>query len=334
MPTIKDIAKIANVSSATVSRVLNNDKTINVTAETKKRIFEAAEQLAYTKHKRQKKHKSNIKRIAVIHWYTVEQEVNDPYFISIRMGIQHECFENNIKFDIIYNDDNLRKNILAKPYHGLIVLGRFSDKEKNFIESTNNNIVYAHTKDMRFKYDNVHTDFRAMTKDVLNYLLSKGHKKIGYIGGQETIPSTNEKHVDPRELEFQEVMYQNKLYNSDFFKVGDYSIESGYDLTSDLLTNCANNLPTALFCGNDSIALGACRAIQENGLLIPQDISIFSVNDIPTLQYTSPSLSTVKIYSEFLGVMSMKLLIEQMNNERELKLSILVPYELIFRESA
>ena len=95
-----------------------------------------------------------------------------------------------------------------------------------------------------------------------------------------------------------------------------------------------HNLPTAIFCGNDSIAIGASRAIQEQGLSIPTDIAMFSVNDIPTLEYTSPSLSTVKIYSEFLGVTAMRLLLEQMNNERELNVRVIIPYELVLRESA
>lgn len=334
MPTIKDIAKFADVSPTTVSRVLNNDNTISIPSKTKKRIFEAAEKLAYTKHRSKNKTKANMKKIAIIHWYTVEQEIEDPYFISIRMGIQHECNDNDIEVDVIYNDSNIRKNIAAKDYHGVIVLGQFDDDMKDLIESLYHNIVYAHTKDMRFKHDSVHTDFRALTYDVLMYLLNKGHKKIGYIGGREYIKSTKTSKIDPRELEYREVMYQNKRYESKYFKVGEYSIDSGYKLANQLIKENAEDLPTAIFCGNDSIALGACRAIQENKLSIPKDIAIFSVNDIPTLQYTSPSLSTVKIYSEFMGVIAVKLLMEQMNNERELKLSILVPYELILRESA
>ncbi|MGS0973072.1 MAG: LacI family DNA-binding transcriptional regulator [Candidatus Izemoplasmataceae bacterium] len=334
MPTIRDIAKLASVSPATVSRVLNNDPSINVTSKTKKKIFEAAEQLSYTKHKHSRSSRQNQKRIAIVHWYTVEQEIDDPYFISIRMGIQHECQEANVLFDVVYNDDNLRKNLTTKKYHGIIVLGRFCAETLDFIESINDNIVFAHTKDTSFKFDSVHTDFRSMTRDVLEYLYSKGHKKIGYIGGREVTPLTNEEHLDPRELEFQEVMYRHELFNSSYFKIGHYSIKSGYNLTKELLEKNYENLPTAIFCGNDSIAIGATRAIQEKNYKIPDDIAIFSVNDIPTLQYTSPSLSTVKIYSEFLGVMAMKLLNEQMNHERELKVSIVVPYELVFRESA
>jgi LacI family transcriptional regulator len=164
--------------------------------------------------------------------------------------------------------------------------------------------------------------------------MNKNHKKIGYIGGREMIPITKERYVDPRELEFQEIMYQHNLFNSDYFKVGDYSIESGYNLALEMINKNHDNLPTAIFCGNDSIALGACRAISEQKLTIPNDIEIFSVNDIPTLEYTSPSLSTVKIYSEFMGVLAVRLLIEQMNNERDLNVSVIVPYELIYRESA
>ena len=334
MPTIRDIAKLANVSPATVSRVLNNDESIQIPAKTKKRIFEAAEKLAYTKHRHKRRVKPDNKRIAIIHWYTIEQEVNDPYFISIRMGIQHECQENDLDFDVIYNDQHIRKNIASKDYHGVIVLGTFDDETKDFVESIHENVVYANTRDMRFNYDSVHVDFRSLTRHVLRYLLSKNHKKIGYLGGREYIKSTKEFRVDPRELEFQEVMYQNNLYESKYFKVGQYSIESGYTLANKLINENHENLPTALFCGNDSIAIGATRAIQEHKLKIPDDVAIFSVNDIPTLQYTSPSLSTVKIYTEFMGALAVRLLVEQMNNERELKVSVLVPYELIFRESA
>lgn len=250
------------------------------------------------------------------------------------MGIQHECIENDIDFDILYNDNDLKKNILATKYHGVIVLGKFCDDTKEFIESTQTNIVYADSKDVRYKYDSVWTDFRSLTNDVMYYLLDKGHEKIGYIGGREIIPLTFSEVVDPRELEFQEIMYRNNVYNSKYFKAGYYSIESGYNLAKELLDENISDLPTALFCGSDSIALGVSRLIQESGLSIPKDIAIFSVNDIPTLQYTSPSLSTVKIYTEFLGGTALRLLLEQMNNARELKVSISIPYELIFRESA
>lgn len=334
MPTIKDIAQLANVSQATVSRVLNHDDSISVTAKTKKRIFEAAEQLDYTKHRHKRKLKSNGKTIGIFYWYTVEQEINDPYFISIRMGIQRECHENDLNYEVIYNDRNFQKNIMTKEYHGVVVIGRFDQETIQLIESLHHHIVYVNSKDSSYKHDSVHTDFRTLTRDVLTYLLEKGHKKIGYIGGREVIKSTKQAIVDPRELEFQEFMYHHNVYNSNYLKIGEYTIESGHHLALELINTCYEDLPTALFCGSDSIAIGVVRAINEKKLRIPQDISIFSVNDIPTLQYTSPSLSTVKIFTEFMGAMGVKLLIEQIQSERDLKMHVLVPYELVHRESA
>jgi LacI family transcriptional regulator len=129
-------------------------------------------------------------------------------------------------------------------------------------------------------------------------------------------------------------MHQNKLYYKPYVKVGEYSAHSGYELANELIDNNEGNTPTAIFCGNDSIALGVSKAIQERGFKIPDDIAIFGVNDIPTLQFTSPSLSSVKIHTEFMGELALKLLNERMKKERSLKLSVNVPYELILRESA
>jgi len=334
LPTIKEIAKLARVSPATVSRVLNNDDTITVTSNTKRRIFEIAEKLSYTKHLKKNKATKNKYRVALIHWYTVQQELQDPYFISIRMGIQRACKEFLINLDVLYNDSYLKDNLLAKSYDGFLILGRFDDQLNIFFESQNQNIVYVHAPRSNYTHDSVQTDFRSITKEVLEYLFSKNHAKIAYIGGQEMIPSTGEFYPDPRELEFKEVMYNKKIFDKNYFKVGNFSFESGYKLAQELLTKNINNLPTAIFCGNDSIALGAVRAILERKYRIPEDIAIFSVNDIPSLQYTSPSLSTVKIHSEFMGSISVKLLLERIKDERNLNLRVLIPFELILRESA
>ena len=83
MATIKDIAERAGVSSATVSRVLNFDASLSVADETKKRIFEAAEELDYRKRTSKK---YAHQKIAVIHWYTEKEELNDLYYLSIRLG--------------------------------------------------------------------------------------------------------------------------------------------------------------------------------------------------------------------------------------------------------
>lgn len=334
MPTIRDIASKANVSPATVSRVLNGDPNINVTARTKRRIFEVAEDLSYTKHKRHKSQNKNQFRIAIFHWYTIEQEINDPYFISIRIGVQRACRELGVLFDVIYRDDRGSDHLLNHEYDGVIMIGSFTKETQDYIHDHCPTVVYVNSEDMEGRFDSVRVDFRALTRDVLYYLLKNGHQKIAYIGGRERISSEPNHLPDPRELEYIEVMHQNKLYYGPYVHVGDYSSHSGYDLANKLILMNKDNPPSAIFCGNDSIALGVSKAIQENGFRIPDDISLFGVNDIPTLQYTSPSLSSVKIHTEFMGEIALRLLHERMKKERTLKLSVNVPYELVHRESS
>ena len=334
MPTIRDIATKANVSPATVSRVLNGDPTINVTAKTKRRIFEVAEDLAYTKHKRLKNHTRNRFRVAIFHWYTIEQEINDPYFISIRIGVQRACRDLGIMFDVIYREDRDRDPFSEHQYDGVVMIGSFTNETQTFINDRFANVIYVNSEDNEGKFDSVRVDFRALTRDVLNYLIKNGHRQIAYIGGRERISSQPNRTPDPRELEYIEVMHQSKLYYGPYVKVGEYSSHSGYEMANALIEANINNPPTAIFCGNDSIALGVSKAIQEKGFQIPKDIAVFGVNDIPTLQYTSPSLSSVRIHTEFMGEIALKLLNERMKKERALKLSVNVPYELMHRESS
>lgn len=334
MPTIRDIATKANVSPATVSRVLNGDPTINVTAKTKRRIFEVAEDLAYTKHKRMKNHTRNRFRVAIFHWYTIEQEINDPYFISIRIGVQRACRDLGIMFDVIYREDRDSDPFSEHQYDGVVMIGSFTNETQTFINDRFSNVIYVNSEDNEGKLDSVRVDFRALTRDVLNYLIKNGHRKIAYIGGRERISSQPNRIPDPRELEYIEVMHQNKLYYGPYVKVGEYSSHSGYEMANALIDANINNPPTSIFCGNDSIALGVSKAIQEKGFQIPKDIAVFGVNDIPTLQYTSPSLSSVRIHTEFMGEIALKLLNERMKKERALKLSVNVPYELMHRESS
>lgn len=334
MTTIKDISKIAGVSPSTISRVLNLDETINVPIETRKKIFEVAEMLSYTKHIKPKKTLESSLIIGLIHWYNEFQELNDPYFISIRMGIEEECKNNNISLIKIYNDETQNSILATNTFDGLIILGRFDkDRIKSF-KQFSDNIVFVHSNNPKFEYDSVQADFRELTNDVIKHLLSIGHKKIGFIGGREVIPGNNEKIVDYREVQFKNYLKAIGLYKPEYVKIGCYDFKYGYELMKELIVENENNMPTAIFIASDSLAIGAIRAINEAGLKIPNDISIFGCNDIPTSQYTSPTLSTVKIYTEFMGQTAIKLLLEQINGTREFFIRVTVPHKLIIRESS
>ncbi len=84
MATIKDVAELANVSSATVSRILNNDKTLSVPEETRQAVFNAAKELNYIKKRKAPKNEFTI---GIVQWYSLQQEIDDPYYLQIRQGI-------------------------------------------------------------------------------------------------------------------------------------------------------------------------------------------------------------------------------------------------------
>lgn len=326
---MRDIAKLAGVSVSTVSRVLNSDETIKVSLDTKKRIFEVAEQLSYQKHELKS---STIGQYALVHWYNELEELNDPFFLSIRLGIEQEFHLNKITLEKYFNNENGHTFLdIDKKYQGIIILGKFSEENiKNFSKKSENTIL-IHDISKNFTYDSVIVDFKQLTKDVLDKMLERDHKKIGFIGGREIIIGSDEILKDDREITFYEYMNQIGLFNDKYFKIGKFSYNSGYFLMKSLIDECLLDLPSCIFIASDTMAIGALRALNEANINVPDAISIISCNDIPASKYTSPNLSTVKIHTDFMGKVSAKLLINQ--SERDEKLRIIIPHELILRDT-
>ncbi len=333
MATIRDIAKLAEVSPATVSRVLNLDETISVSLETKKRIFEVAENLSYQKPVRTPKSTSNVLNIGLIHCCNELEELNDPYFLSIRIGIDEECKTSNLNLIKIYKDDVLASHFPLESFDGIILLGRFEENQMNSFKKYSNNMVFVHGTSPRFEFDSVQVDFRQITRDVLDYLLDKGHTKIAYIGGREKVIGANDLSTDDRESEFIDYLTKLNRYNPSYIRVGHYDFKDGYELMHTLIKDNKNDLPSCVFMASDSLAIGGIRALNELGLNIPNDISIIGCNDIPACKYTSPTLSTIKIYTKFMGELGVKLLLEQINDVRKEKIKVVIPHKLIVRES-
>jgi len=333
MATIRDIAKLAQVSPATVSRVLNLDETISVSIDTKKRIFEVAENLSYQKPNRVPKSTSNILNIGLVHCCTEIEELNDPYFLSIRIGIDEECKTNNLNLIKIFKEDALNDNFPLESFDGIILLGRFEENQINRFRKYSENMVFAHGTSPSFEFDSVQVDFRQITKDVLDYLIDKGHTHIAYIGGREKVVGASELEADDRESEFVDYLTKLNLYNPSYVRVGHYDFKDGYELMHALIKDNKDNPPSCVFMASDSLAIGGLRALSELNLSIPEQISIISCNDIAACQYTSPTLSTIKIYTKFMGELSVRLLLEQINDTRKQKIKVIIPHRLIVRES-
>ncbi len=331
MATIKDIANTVGVSIATVSRVLNLDETLNVSDETRKRVLEVAEELNYIAIK-ERKNKGKTYNIGIVYWYTDVQEINDPYFLSIRMAVERKCSEEEINFKNIDLQRVLNGNF--NDYNnldGIIAIGIFDNTDIDKIKKLSKNIVFIDSSPDEKIYDSIVVDFKNAVKESMEYLYELGHRKIGYIGG--ICYSRNEKSVfvNYREKTYKEFMDKTGYYKKEWILTGKFSPEDGYNLMKKALKE--KEVPTAFFVASDPMAIGAYKAIFEAGLKIPDDISIIGFDDIYTAQFLAPSLTTVRVYKDIMGEIAVETLLDRIKQKRDLGRKIVLPTKLIKRES-
>ncbi|MFJ7727425.1 LacI family DNA-binding transcriptional regulator [Neobacillus sp. NPDC097160] len=328
MATIKDIAQLAGVSIATVSRVLNYDTTLSVGDETKKRIFEAAEELSY---KKKPVRKQESGKIALLQWYTEKEELEDLYYMSIRLGVENRCRHHGIHMAKYFQDnyDELKDDEIQ----GLIAIGKFSSKQVKELHSITKNIVFVDSSPDEERFDSIVIDFVKATEKVLQHFVEKGHSDIGYIGGREGFKDKTSIIEDQRELVFKRYLKENGLLNEAFMYSGTFSADDGHSLMKKAIQEHGDNLPTAFFVGNDSLAVGALRALLEEGIAVPERVNIIGVNDISISKYVFPSLSTIKVYTELMGETAVDTLLERIEGRKTAK-KIFIATKLILRNSS
>jgi len=333
MATIKDIAQQAKVSIATVSRVLNYDPGISVADETRKRIFEIAQQLNYkTLRQRNGAGLKERYRVGLVNWYSDQEEMLDPYYMAIRLGIERECFHRNMDlvklFMQVHSDE---KDWPDESFDGIIAIGRFEKEDLDRFPQGLGQIVFVDSSPDDNRFDSVVIDIGKSVAEVIDYLIQLGHTEIGYIGGHNVV--NNKRVRDEREHVFIERMNDKGLFDAELVYTGEqlYS-EDGYKLMKQAIDG--NKLPTAFFIENDSMAVGALRALHEAKLRVPEDISIVGYNDIAISAFLQPPLTTVKVHMEYMGETAVELLADRMTSKRDIAKKIVLPTRLQERESS
>lgn len=327
MATIKDIATQTGVSIATVSRVLNFDESLNASEETKKKIFETAEDLGYVTV-RKRKNRMRKFTIGVINWYTQEEEISDPYFLSIRLAVERKCNQEDIKLKYI----DLSSDEVDKDIEGIVAIGKFGAEEVARIEKISSLIAFIDCSPNEKLYDSVVTDYKTGVNEALYYLKELGHEAIGYIGGMEYIDGRKTKVVDYREETYREFMIAHNKLKEEWIQVKEnFTHQSGYELMNELLRQ--KEIPTALFIASDPMAIGVYKALSEAGLSVPKNLSIASFDDIQTAKFLVPALTSVRVHTEFMGETGVDTLLERLRTGRSISKKILIPTELIIRES-
>ncbi|WP_064094281.1 LacI family DNA-binding transcriptional regulator [Rossellomorea aquimaris] len=331
MVTIYDLARKTGFSSTTVSKALNNYT--DVSEKTKKKILQAAADLGYlpNAHAQSLSTKKSW-TIGVMFSEANEVGMKHPFFSAII-----ESFRKNAEregYDLIFASRNLRnrdtsylEHFLYRAVDGIVVI--CSDPHDPQVQDMINSSVPIVVIDMNNQNCSVvYSDNIEGGNLAVNYLHTLGHTKIAHIAGDSMIDAGAE-----RIKGYSQAMKGLNLPIPQEYIVeaGMFSIQEGKEAMKKLLT--LKDKPTAVFVAGDHMAIGAIEAIKEQGLRVPEDISIVGYDDIEMSSYITPKLTTIRQDTDLIGTKAAKLLMHQILQKQKVKITEVVPVELMIRES-
>ena len=303
--TVKEIAAIAKVSVATVSRALQRPELVSET--TRQRIHEVVKRLGYTPNALARNLRTARTRLII----ALLPDIANPFFSEVIRGIEQVAHENGYSVLLGETQSSLVREqayadmVAARQADGIITM---SHRVPAIPMDGRLPVVNAceYVKDK--KISSVYIDNVAAAGAAVDYLVTLGHRDIAFIAG----PSSSPICVD-REQGYQLAMQRAKIpANPALTAVGDFSIEAG-ERAIDLFLSQGQSF-SAVFCSNDEMAIGAMRALISHGLRVPEDVSVVGFDDIRFARYTSPPLTTVAQPKNALGREAMTMLIELLND--------------------
>lgn len=286
--TIKDIAKLANVSHTTVSRALNNSPYIN--EETKSKIKALAKELNYVPNYNAKSLVLLKSYVIGVFFSSISEGTSDTFFHEIVKGV-NKVIDKEYNL-VIRGIDQCQYShpIDNKNFDGIIVVSqRKEDDEfiKTIIEKNIPTVVINRVVDIDNIVNIVPNDTKG-SYDAVDYFIKNNHRRIALIQGNDDFESSVY-----RKKGYIDALNDNNIkINEDYMMTGKYTLESGYENMKKLLN--LSKRPTAVFCANDDIAVGAIKAINESGLNVPEDISIIGFDNSNFCNYVTPTLSSVR----------------------------------------
>ncbi|WP_243292275.1 LacI family DNA-binding transcriptional regulator [Bacillus sp. FJAT-47783] len=332
--TIKDVAKHANVSPSTVSRVIADHPRIS--EETKRKVRKAMEQLGYHPNfqARSLANKST-ETIGVVMPSSTNYAFQNPFFPEVLRGISMKAHEigyglylsTGTKEEEIYRE--VVSMVQGGRVDGIVLLySRIHDQVMNYLFEENFPFIvigrpYEHTDDITY----VDNDNVAISKEVTNYLIELGHDRIAFVGGDLDLVVTVDRLVGYKEA----LQHARIPYRSEYFVQERFLREGGREAIKALLS--LPEPPTALVVADDMMAFGIMSHLESLKITVPEQISIISFNNLMVAEYSKPPLTTVEINIFQLGYEATNCLIEKMKNRDVLAKRITIPAKIIERQS-
>ncbi|MGE6630041.1 LacI family DNA-binding transcriptional regulator [Bacillus sp. NPDC077027] len=307
--TIKDIAKLANVSHTTVSRALNNSPFIK--ENTKQKILSIAKQLNYSPNVHARGLVSQKSFTIGLFFTSLTEGTSSSFFVDALKGVNSVITENYNMFVRGIDDFHDYSTIHKQRYDGILLMSQ-SEHDEAFIHHVKKQEIPIIVLNRRVENEdvmNILADDSQGAYKATNYFIQHGHRHIAIIEGKEGFKSTQE-----RKAGFLQALIDHEIpIKKEYMMKGDYHMKSGYESMEALLA--LKQPPTALFCSNDDMAIGAMNALYANGKTCPDDLSIIGFDDIVFSSYTTPALSTVKKPIEKMCILGAKAILSMMSGE-------------------
>jgi LacI family transcriptional regulator, galactose operon repressor len=333
MPGIKDVAKRAGVSITTTSRVLNHVD-YPVATDTRRRVEEAARQLKYSPSALAR---ALVTRRSGIVGVLVGDMV-DPYFAEIARGVEDAARRAGYLVAVCNTDrepETERRYVATLSDYrvdALIFVGgdivsppeQRKLKQQLTLSSKRGTLAVACAGE-HAGLPSIDIDHRAAARDMTEYLLSLGHRRIGFIGGQLDVSTALQ-----RQAGFRSALTAAGL-TSELVMSGDFTYSSGFDAARRLLVEHA---PTAIFAANDQMALGALNAVRAAGMHVPADVTVVGYGDTGAAEHAAPALTTVSMPRHELGMVAMQALLAAVAARTTHIEPRRLPYRIVIRESS
>lgn len=319
MVTLKNLSEITGYSIATISRVLNNDKTLRASEETKKIIKTVAKTSGY-KTLQSKKNKQKIKSslynrccLGIVEPSNIQEHIQDPYYLYLKGFVEQECFNKKIEtVKIQYNTKSKKYNFFPnKKVDGIITIGHFSVKEIDDMKKITKNIVFLDCAPHDGNYSSVIVDLKLGLKRGVDYLISCGHKNICFAGPKTAPNIFKELELEIKRVAFLEYIKEKNISENCSLLECERSTESAYENTKLFIEKNIKNLPTVFLAVNESVALGILNALKEKNIKVPEEISVLSYNNTIFSAFITPPLSSISIDSEYMAQTAVELTVKQ-----------------------
>lgn len=313
--TMHDVAKLANVSQSTVSRVLSGvSEPIAIGDETRQRVLEAVAQLKYQPNLHAGSLRGQKTRMIAI----MIADITNPFYHSMVRAVQDNA--NAQHYDVmIANSDHMRdgekhfvESVIRRPVDGIVMAPYHLDDADldELIERTGAAVAAVGQHLSHPQVDIAYGNDEQATYDVVTWLhQTKAHSRIGFIGVTDRFPAGAR-----RRKGFEQALQVAGLsMYLGYEQVGDWSPESGYSAMQRLLA--LPKRPTAVFVSNDMMAVGAMQAVKQAGLGIPDDVAIVGFDDIPAASWLNPRLTTIAQHPDKMGEYLSKAIFQRINGE-------------------